>query len=55
MLRKLGVEVVQAWDGQQAVAASEKQRFDLVFMDLQMPVMDGYAFFFLSACARASE
>ena len=29
-------------DGRQAVSATENEDFDLVLMDLQMPVMDGY-------------
>ena len=36
-----GAEVVTADDGAQAVAAFEKDRFDVVLMDMQMPVMDG--------------
>ncbi|MBU2396184.1 MAG: response regulator [Alphaproteobacteria bacterium] len=36
-----GAEVVTADDGAQAVAAFEADRFDLVLMDMQMPVMDG--------------
>ena len=31
-----------AGNGREALAALETQRFDLVFMDLQMPEMDGF-------------
>ncbi|MFH1843702.1 MAG: response regulator [bacterium] len=41
-LRKLGYQVTEAHDGQQALTALEKQTFDLVLMDLQMPVMSGF-------------
>lgn len=36
MLTKMGVNVMAAWDGNEAIAASRVQKFDLVFMDLQM-------------------
>ena len=42
MLKSFGVEVVEAEDGAQALALMEQQRVDLVLMDIQMPVMDGY-------------
>jgi two-component system sensor histidine kinase/response regulator len=42
-LQRLGYEVIIAGDGAQAVKAYEEQRFDAILMDLQMPVMDGYA------------
>ena len=42
MLERLGMAVVLAEDGAQAVAAVAAERFDLVLMDCQMPVMDGY-------------
>ena len=42
MLRNMGLDVLQAEDGAQAVACLEAQAVDLVLMDVQMPVMDGY-------------
>ncbi|HEY0822883.1 MAG TPA: PAS domain S-box protein [Ramlibacter sp.] len=41
MLRKFGYTCDVAEDGAQAVEKVRHQRYDLVFMDLQMPVMDG--------------
>ena len=43
MLIKLGCTVRIAENGERAVAVTEKVDFDLVFMDCQMPVMDGFA------------
>jgi CheY-like chemotaxis protein len=43
MLKSFGVDVMEAEDGAQAVAMLERQRVDLVLMDIQMPVLDGYA------------
>jgi len=43
MLKSFGVDVVEAEDGQQALTLLEQQRVDLVLMDIQMPVLDGYA------------
>ncbi len=42
-LRRLGAEVVSAGDGAAAVEAVQRERFDLVFMDGSMPVLDGFA------------
>jgi CheY-like chemotaxis protein/HPt (histidine-containing phosphotransfer) domain-containing protein len=42
-LHKLGCEVENVENGQQAVDATATMQFDLVLMDCQMPVMDGYA------------
>lgn len=41
LLDELGVEVSVADNGLQALEMLNAQRFDLVFMDVQMPVMDG--------------
>ena len=42
MLKNCGVTVVEAESGQQALDLAQRYKFDLVFMDLQMPEMDGY-------------
>jgi signal transduction histidine kinase/CheY-like chemotaxis protein len=42
LLEKRGHSVVVAADGREALAAIEKEGFDLVLMDLQMPEMDGF-------------
>jgi two-component system, sensor histidine kinase and response regulator len=42
MLERQGHVVVMVPDGRQAVAALERESFDLVLMDVQMPEMDGY-------------
>ncbi len=43
MLGALGVEATVAHNGQEAVEQVLERHFDLVLMDCQMPVMDGYA------------
>ena len=43
VLRRAGIAVSVAADGQEALSMLERQRFDGVLMDCQMPVMDGYA------------
>lgn len=42
MLAQFGLEPRLAEDGQRALACLREERFDLVLMDCQMPVMDGY-------------
>jgi two-component system cell cycle response regulator DivK len=42
LLGNAGYELVEAADGEQALAAYAKQRPDLILMDIQLPVMDGY-------------
>jgi len=41
-LGELGVRQQMAGNGQEALEALEKGKYDLVLMDCQMPVMDGY-------------
>jgi PAS domain S-box-containing protein len=42
LLEKRGHRVVLAHNGREALGALEKQPFDIVLMDLQMPEMDGF-------------
>jgi CheY-like chemotaxis protein len=42
MLEQLGHTPVVVANGEEAVAAARTQPFDLVLMDIRMPVMDGY-------------
>jgi PAS domain S-box-containing protein len=41
LLQAVGIEVDLAGDGRQAVAMAQARAYDLVLMDIQMPVMDG--------------
>ncbi|SEM70052.1 response regulator [Nitrosomonas marina] len=42
MLQNVGIEVAFALNGQEAYQMVQHQQYDLIFMDCQMPVMDGY-------------
>jgi len=42
ILKSLGYEVDIAGNGKEAVKMSEDKKYDIIFMDLIMPVMDGY-------------
>jgi CheY-like chemotaxis protein/HPt (histidine-containing phosphotransfer) domain-containing protein len=42
MLKKMGFSVIIAENGKQAVESLEKGAFDIVLMDGQMPIMDGF-------------
>jgi two-component system cell cycle response regulator DivK len=42
LLGNAGYELIEAADGEQALIAYAKQRPDLILMDIQLPVMDGY-------------
>ncbi|WP_163833484.1 response regulator [Spartinivicinus ruber] len=43
MLEKLGHQVTLASHGQECIDLCEENDFDLIFMDCNMPVLDGYA------------
>jgi CheY-like chemotaxis protein len=42
MLRKLNVDVALADDGEDAINKVSQNAYDIIFMDVQMPAMDGY-------------
>lgn len=42
LLTKMGLNITVVADGQQAVDAATTQPFDMIFMDMQMPVMGGH-------------
>ena len=42
ILRKWGVSFMEATNGKMAVELASEQKFDLIFMDVRMPVMDGF-------------
>jgi len=42
LLNKLGLHVTTVENGRRAVEEASQQAFDMIFMDIQMPVMDGH-------------
>jgi two-component system, cell cycle response regulator DivK len=42
LLGNAGYELIEAETGEEALTALEAQRPDLILMDIQLPVMDGY-------------
>ena len=42
LLTSVGYEIVHAEDGEQALSAAAAQRPDLILMDIQLPLLDGY-------------
>jgi two-component system cell cycle response regulator DivK len=43
MLAATDYEIIEAENGEEALAAVGKQRPDLIVMDVQLPIMDGYS------------
>jgi CheY-like chemotaxis protein len=41
-LERKGIEVIVASDGEQGIAAAQRERPDLILMDLSLPVIDGW-------------
>jgi CheY-like chemotaxis protein/class 3 adenylate cyclase len=50
ILKGEGYEVVEAWDGEQALALCAERHFDLVLTDIEMPKLDGW-----ELCRRIKE
>ncbi|MBF0452267.1 MAG: response regulator [Candidatus Magnetomorum sp.] len=42
MLNKFGFHADTATNGREAIKALEKKAYDIIFMDIQMPIMNGY-------------
>ena len=42
LLSNSGFEMIEAEDGEQALVQAAKHRPDLILMDIQLPIMDGY-------------
>ena len=42
LLSSAGYELIEAVDGLQGVAAAEREKPDLILMDIQLPGIDGY-------------
>jgi Response regulator containing CheY-like receiver, AAA-type ATPase, and DNA-binding domains len=42
LLTNAGFEVIEAVDGEKGVAMAAEQRPDLILMDIQLPIVDGY-------------
>jgi two-component system cell cycle response regulator DivK len=42
LLTNAGFEMIEAEDGEKGVAAAISERPDLILMDIQLPVLDGY-------------
>lgn len=43
VLKDLGAQIVLAEDGAKAIEKIQKETFDIILMDIQMPIMDGYS------------
>jgi two-component system, cell cycle response regulator DivK len=42
LLTSAGYEIIQAENGQEALAAAARERPDLILMDIQLPLLDGH-------------
>jgi len=43
LLEKHQFDVREAWDGKEGVALALQERPDMILLDIQLPLMDGYA------------
>jgi len=42
LLTNAGYEIIEAEDGKEALAVAARERPDLILMDIQLPLLDGY-------------
>ena len=42
VLNKINCQITEAENGKEAISILKKQKIDLILMDIQMPIMDGY-------------
>lgn len=42
LLSSVGYELIEAVDGAEGVVSAQRERPDLILMDIQLPVLDGY-------------
>ena len=42
LLASAGFRMIEAHDGQQALTVAQSERPDLILMDIQLPIVDGY-------------
>ncbi len=42
LLTSVGYELIEAADGAEGVALAQREKPDLILMDIQLPVLDGY-------------
>ena len=42
LLASAGFRMIEAWDGKQALTVARSQQPDLILMDIQLPILDGY-------------
>jgi two-component system cell cycle response regulator DivK len=42
LLTSAGFDIMEAYDGREAIAAAAEFKPDLIMMDIQLPVLDGY-------------
>ncbi len=42
LLTNAGYEIIEAENGEEALAVAARERPDLILMDIQLPLLDGY-------------
>ena len=42
LLASAGFRMIEAWDGKQALTVARSQQPDLILVDIQLPILDGY-------------